>query len=225
MDISRHREIINPYNLKDKITIIGCGATGSWVATILAKMGFNNITLYDFDKVEEHNLPNQNYEICDVGKFKVDAIAEKMKKYNDEDIDVTKKIEECNAKSNLEGIVFLLTDTMKSRKEIYENCIKNNPNVRLLIETRMGVDQAMIYTISPTDYACLKNYSQKFYDDDIAETSFCGTSLTLLPTAMSVASQAVWQLIDFLNNDDIINNNEIIINYRNMDSFKQKFEI
>ena len=114
---------------------------------------------------------------------------------------------------------------MKSRKEIYENCIKNNPNVRLLIETRMGVDQAMIYTISPTDYTCLKNYSQKFYDDDIAETSFCGTSLTLLPTAMSVASQAVWQLIDFLNNDDIINNNEIIINYRNMDSFKQKFEI
>ena len=41
------------------IHIIGCGATGSWVALMLAKMGISNITCWDFDKVEEHNLPNQ----------------------------------------------------------------------------------------------------------------------------------------------------------------------
>lgn len=222
MDISRHEEIINPNNCKYPISIIGCGATGSWVATILAKMGFTNINLYDFDIVEEHNLANQNYTEEDINKFKIEALGEKLKKYN-KDIIITCNNKEVNKNDKLYGIVFLLTDTMSSRKEIYEGCIKNNPNVKLLIETRMGADQTIIYTIQPCDYKQQKQYINTFYGDDIAETSFCGTSISVLPTAMSVASQAVWQMINFLNDEVNVNNNEIIINYKTIDNFKQNF--
>ena len=184
-------------------------------------MGFNNITLYDFDKVEEHNLPNQNYEICDVGKFKVDAIAEKMKKYNDEGIDVTKKIEECNAKSNLEGIVFLLTDTMKSRKEIYDRAIKNNPSIDLLIETRMDLRGGRIYVVDPKDREQTKMYEQTFYSDDEAEVSACGVSQTVLPSALAITSHAIWKLLNHINGEIVYN--ETILDFSNEIVMTQKW--
>lgn len=222
VDISRHRSIVNPNNCKYNISVIGCGATGSWLATILAKMGFTNIKLYDFDIVEEHNLANQNYDKNDIGKLKTEALEEKLKIYNDE-ISVQSINKAVDKTDKLDGIVFLLTDTMSSRKEIYENCIKNNPKVKLLVETRMGSDQCIIYTIEPCRYNQQNCYENTFYNDDEAEVSACGTSITVIPTAMSVASQAVWQMIDFLNDESEIKNNEIMINYRNVDNFKQTF--
>lgn len=42
-----------------RVLIAGAGATGSYVAFGLARMGVKNITVCDFDKVEPHNLPNQ----------------------------------------------------------------------------------------------------------------------------------------------------------------------
>ena len=59
LDISRHKELFNPYYFNTPVTIIGAGATGSWLALMLAKLGIQDITVYDFDVVEEHNVPNQ----------------------------------------------------------------------------------------------------------------------------------------------------------------------
>lgn len=58
-DFSRQVNIFKPEEFKTPIQIIGAGATGSWVALSLAKMGIENMTIYDFDEVGMHNLPNQ----------------------------------------------------------------------------------------------------------------------------------------------------------------------
>ena len=80
LDISRHMELFNPSKFNMPVTIIGAGATGSWLALSLAKLGIEDITVYDFDIVEEHNVPNQAFAISDVGTSKVDAIYKEIER-------------------------------------------------------------------------------------------------------------------------------------------------
>jgi len=222
MDISRHREVVNPYEYTQPIHIIGCGATGSWVGLILAKMGFSNIVIYDFDMVEEHNIPNQNYTISDIGCTKISALHKSMK-LNNPDIDVNMHESKVDSSYVFTGIVFCLVDSMESRKEIWHNCIKNKIKVDLFIETRMGAEQGMVYTINPKNYNEARLYEQTLlYTDDMAETSLCGTSISVLPTAMSVASQAVWQLISHLIGSEY--DSEVMVNYMDNEIFAQKFQ-
>lgn len=56
--------------------VVGCGGVGFWVATFLAMSGVQNIVLVDFDHVEEHNLNRIALLPGDVGKRKVDVLAE-----------------------------------------------------------------------------------------------------------------------------------------------------
>ena len=70
IDVSRHRELFNPENFNTPIHIIGVGATGSWLALGLAKLGLSNITVWDFDSIEEHNIANQAYNVGSVGQKK-----------------------------------------------------------------------------------------------------------------------------------------------------------
>lgn len=221
IDISRHREVVNPTDLEKEIHIIGVGATGSWLALQLSKMQFNNIHLYDFDIIEEHNIPNQNFDLNDLGKNKVDALAEKMKQ-NNPDLNVVIHNEKVQQDTELNGIVFLLTDTMSSRNEIFDHCIKGRINVDFLIETRMGVSDIMIYSVNCKDYNELNRYKKTLnYSDDEAEVSSCGTSLSLVTTATITASLAVWSLINYINNDEI--SNETIFNVKTLEIYKDKW--
>jgi tRNA A37 threonylcarbamoyladenosine dehydratase len=56
----RQLDIADPSQFKDKpVTVIGAGGIGAATVVALAKTGFENITVCDFDRVEEHNIPNQ----------------------------------------------------------------------------------------------------------------------------------------------------------------------
>jgi molybdopterin/thiamine biosynthesis adenylyltransferase/proteasome lid subunit RPN8/RPN11 len=63
-----------------KIALVGCGAIGSHVATLLAEIGFEKVSLIDFDDVREHNLSRLAMaEISDVGKNKANLLMEKIR--------------------------------------------------------------------------------------------------------------------------------------------------
>ena len=76
IDYWRQLDIFDPMKFNAPVVIIGAGALGGWVANVLTKSGVRDLTVYDFDKVEEHNLPNQPYGIVDIGKLKVIALQE-----------------------------------------------------------------------------------------------------------------------------------------------------
>lgn len=58
-----------------RIGIVGLGSVGSIVAEILARTGFSNFTLIDFDSVEEKNLDRlTNVFKSDIGRAKVLAV-------------------------------------------------------------------------------------------------------------------------------------------------------
>jgi PRTRC genetic system ThiF family protein len=64
-----------------KLVIVGCGGTGSLVAEGLCRLLINSdltLMLVDFDRVEPHNLFRQNFFAGEVGKFKSQALAERL---------------------------------------------------------------------------------------------------------------------------------------------------
>jgi tRNA A37 threonylcarbamoyladenosine dehydratase len=60
--------------------VVGCGGTGGFVAEGLARILPEdwNIVLQDYDRVEEKNLCRQNFFAGDLGKFKSQALAERL---------------------------------------------------------------------------------------------------------------------------------------------------
>ena len=63
------------------VVLAGVGGIGSNMAIILAKLNPKALYLFDGDTVEAANLSGQFYSADDIGKFKVDAIAESIVKY------------------------------------------------------------------------------------------------------------------------------------------------
>lgn len=63
------------------ILVVGCGGTGGFVSEGLCRLLINSdisIILIDHDRVEEHNLRRQHFFEGDVGKFKSQALAERL---------------------------------------------------------------------------------------------------------------------------------------------------
>jgi len=218
-DYTRQIDVFDNQNFTTPVHIIGAGATGSWVVLMLAKMGIPNIHVWDFDKVEEHNLPNQafrsEFEVydednidttsTDIGRPKATAINDVCYNMTGNDFQIKSHIERVDGSQRLSGIVFMLTDTMSSRKEIYEKAIKNKVNVKLLIETRMDLRGGFVYCIDPSNPVHQEQYEQTLYTDEESVKSACGTSQSLIATAMEISAKAVWQLIKFHNNTPIPN--------------------
>ena len=64
-----------------KIIVVGCGGTGSFVAEGLCRLLIGSdipLLLIDPDRVELHNLMRQNFYGDDLGKFKSQALAERL---------------------------------------------------------------------------------------------------------------------------------------------------
>lgn len=218
-DYSRQVNILNPEEFNTKINIIGAGATGSWVAFSLAKMGLSNLHIYDFDEVGMHNLPNQMFGVRDIDRNKALSIRNIIKLFTG--FTVNARNEKVDGSVPLQGIVFMLTDTMKSRKDIYNRAIKNNPSIDLLIETRMDLRGGRIYVVDPKDREQTKMYEQTFYSDDEAEVSACGVSQTVLPSALAITSHAIWKLLNHINGETVYN--ETILDFSNEIVMTQKW--
>lgn len=204
MDLSRHISVFNPASVKNDIHIIGVGATGSFVAMELARMGCPVLNIYDFDDVEKHNIPNQYYDTGDMGKLKADALADKLRLINP-DITVNVHTEAVKAEDmkEMSGYIFLLVDSMKVRKELWL-AAKDNTNIINLWESRLGSDQARVYSLAIEKDKDYGKYEQDFYDDDNAEVSACGTSITVLPIVLQTASLMIVQFIDLVMENPIV---------------------
>lgn len=209
MDFLRQISIFSPEKHKEKrVDVIGVGAVGSYMSWLLAKIGMENIHIWDDDTVMEHNLPNQCFLKRHIGELKVEAVSDMISLGGGviPAIHTRKAVGE----EKFGEVVFLLTDTMVSRKQIWEGALKYKLNTRLLVETRMGADSGRIYAINPSKPSHIKGWEgASKYSDEEAEKSACGASVSIAPTAALVASVAVWQMIYWFNGEDLFN--EILI--------------
>lgn len=193
---TRHQQIFDPDDKGGvRIDVIGAGATGSWLVLQLAKLGCRNIHVWDKDTVEEHNLPNQSYGLKHVGKSKVKALASVVKAQSG--VKITTHEEWFTGEEDTGEIVFLLTDTMESRRKIWKN-LQDNIRWRLLVETRMGSALGQVYCMEPHDDPELYEQTLDVEDDDpTVEESACGSQITVGMTAMALASMATWAFVEW----------------------------
>jgi molybdopterin/thiamine biosynthesis adenylyltransferase len=199
-DIStvRHDEIFSARDNNQRVTIIGAGAIGSRVFSALVELGLTKITVIDFDTVAPHNLANQIFGAADVGKLKVEACRDWYQTKTGfkapnimEFIDA--KIPSKNV--DVKGTVFLLTDSMESRQDIFENVLRGNSEVYRVIEVRMASTHGNVHTFIPSIDEEADAWLATLIDDDLAEASACGSSLTVGTTASILANTAVWQFM------------------------------
>ncbi len=192
--------IYNPFDsrfddLKNRaISVVGVGATGSNLVGVLAACGFKNITGYDYDIIESHNIANQWFQQKQIDLPKVEALKQNVQKYYGLAIEV--RNEKVEKGQQMGEIVFLLTDSMPSRKGVATNLVENSLVVTTLIETRMGAELMQLYVVDNTHEGSYTEWFNTLFDEAIArpEVSACGTSITVGTTAMLCATYAVNQL-------------------------------
>ena len=168
--------------------ILGCGAIGSSAATQLCRMGAENFSLYDMDKVETANIGVSQYNQCHIGMNKTSALKQLLTDINHE-IDVT---EHFGLFSNYywnsnNDIIILGFDSMKSRLESMEVCLAKRPNWKeskplMVIDGRMGAEHYQQYTfVSPS----LDKYKKTWYSDDEGSSEPCNMKATSYCSNMS----------------------------------------
>ena len=225
IDPLRHLAVFSPHAFgRRRVDIVGCGATGSRIALSLAKLGVENIHVWDFDHVEEHNIANQVFGVGDIGLTKVEALANIVKHQTGMDLGV--HAHKVTGETVFGDVVFLLTDTMSSRKEIWNGALKLKLKTKLLVETRMGADNGRVYALNPNKPGHIREWEKTLYSDEEAEVSACGASISVGPTAEVISGLAVWQMIGWFSieqgGEDSLDN-EIIFSLRPMLTISRNF--
>ena len=88
----RHDPIVRDVLRAATVGIAGAGGLGSNVALTLARAGVGTLILADFDRVEASNLNRQQYFTGQIGRFKVEALAETIARIPSETKVVVRKI-------------------------------------------------------------------------------------------------------------------------------------
>lgn len=65
--------------LNATVAICGLGGLGSNIAICLTRAGIGKLILIDFDSVDPTNLNRQQYKMCQLGRFKTEALAENLR--------------------------------------------------------------------------------------------------------------------------------------------------
>ena len=173
----RTRDIIDQDRLKS-ITLIGIGAIGSEILVQLSIMGFEEITIYDDDKLELHNLATTKFPQEHLGNDKVEAGKIFGEEFNF--VNIVRKLERFERWSELSPITIICTDDMESRLTAY-NVWKKLPNREIFIDVRM--DLLSIEVITTTAY--FDNYIEYWKPSEEIEDAPCTMKHTIFTSAIA----------------------------------------
>lgn len=206
LDINRRRVLIQRdpgvqqfHRYDIPIHVVGAGTTGSFVIFALTRMGFENIVVYDGDKVERKNVGTQGAQFYDpscIGLPKVEALQQRILRETGVQIDVVPRFLQMSnfREARFEGIVIMAVDTMKARAALWQLVLARKRQVQLLIDARIGGQIGWVYPIKPTSKADRKFYSQTLYSDERAVDISCGESII---SALRVAALVGEQVVRF----------------------------
>jgi len=79
----------------DKVTVIGLGGIGSWIALDMSLAGAKTVVLIDNDRIETTNLNRTPYKFTQIGMFKTQAMKDLIleRRFETEVITFEKKLE------------------------------------------------------------------------------------------------------------------------------------
>lgn len=207
MNLTKSYDFFKPDMCRERIHVIGCGSVGSVVAENLARFGLTKISLYDFDHVEAHNIVNQMFTQEDVGKLKVDAVAEMIKKINPEAEKDIRIYEGGYVGQRLSGYIFLCVDNIELRKKIAESCVGNS-FIKGMFDFRTRLTDAQHYAAAWNDPKMVEDFiaTMNFtHEEAEAETpmSACRVALSVATTIRMIVALGVSNFINFAKGGSI----------------------
>lgn len=154
MDKSRTQALIGKNNVEKiaskRVTIVGVGGVGGYVATLLARAGVEKMRIIDFDTVSPSNFNRQVVAVKgNEGRLKVEALKDVLLSIN-EDIEVdavAQKLDKDNVSSLLKNsdIVVDAIDIVKDKVALIIYCKKHNINVISAMGAGNRYDQPNFY--------------------------------------------------------------------------------
>jgi hypothetical protein len=180
---SRQMGLFNPDKHQKRVIILGVGATGSFTALALAKMGIQDIQIWDADYVEMHNCPNQLHRWSDLGRSKVDATKDIVHSFCDGLDQTTPNIQTFSRFFEEEddfgqgGIVICAADSMAARAMFWEK-VKRNMRVDLYIDPRVGGQIIHMYCLDPFNPEHAQMYESTLHSDEESSELPCGERAT-----------------------------------------------
>ena len=207
MDLSKSYEFFQPESVKGRIHIIGCGSVGSTLAENLVRCGVSKITLWDFDKVESHNLVNQMFRKADVGRPKVEALRDLLLEINPDLSDVL-EIQPAGWQGKLlSGYLFLCVDSIELRRKIVEAHM-DSPFVKGVFDFRTLLESAQHYAADWSDLTSKKNLlaTMQFSHEEASQetpVSACGYTLGVATTVRLICALGVNNFLNFVKGNGL----------------------
>jgi len=214
---SRNTGILESERMASRRAIlVGCGSVGSLAALELARAGVGGFLLVDQDRLHYHNLCRHQCGISDVGRYKGEALADRIREINPEAVvAVENRVIQRVPKEVFDrwaGAKSIFLGSGDNREaDLYANrvaCLYRVPLVSVGLWERAFADE-VFYTI-PGEMPCYKcycetigfteaviNQNRRFYTtrEDLAEVNFEPGISTDLSFVTLVAVKLVYDLL------------------------------
>lgn len=204
-------DIFDPSDFADKsILIVWAWGVGSTTAYALAQLGISNITVIDFDEVEDHNIATQFYKESQLWVPKVIALQQSIKEFTGTEISIFNEKFKPEHLKDID-IVIMGADSMDVRKQIAESCTTRQSR---MIDIRMGGNVFEIYSYIPV-YE-LELYMETWFPSSEASPTRCtekAVNYNCLAIASFLTRIVKWLL---MKEDEIINKNEWVVDLHNL---------
>ena len=161
-----------------KILVLGVGGVGGYVVEMLARLGVENLSIVDFDKVDITNINRQTIAYAStVGQNKVEVFEKVIKDINP-NCSLNShlcKISTSNLSEIINGdfdYVIDAIDDIKAKVEVAKFCYKNNINLISSMGTGnryKGIPQFEVCDIYKTSYDKLAKKLRKLLKDEGVE--------------------------------------------------------
>lgn len=169
LNFDQQDKLFDP-KLARPVTVLGAGSVGSQVVQMLAQVGVTDLTVWDADDVASHNVPMSAFRISDLGRWKVEALADIVADKSGVQIKPVRRM--WNGET-LRGSVVCCVDSMDVRRAIWTK-VRQNPLVDIFVDTRIAEEFVAVYAITPTNADHVALYESRLYPSSEAVRPMCG---------------------------------------------------
>lgn len=193
---------------KKKAIIAGLGGIGSYICFLLSRMQPTALYLFDDDIVEAVNMSGQLYCNADIGKYKVDAMADMMAQYASFH-NVFAFRSKYTAERDTADIMICGFDNMEARKLFFDKwyahvSAKETTEEKkqcLFIDGRLSAEYFQVFAITGDDVESQNNYhNNELFSDAEADETVCSYKQTTYMANM-IGSVIVNVFTNFVANE------------------------
>ena len=163
------------------VVVGGAGGIGSWLSFFLARANFN-VTLSDFDTVEEHNIGGQLFKRNQIGRYKAEAVGRNVSEFSTNTINA--QIVKITEETATHEFMFSAFDNMDARRAMFKVWKRswNSMNRPIFIDGRLNAEQFQIFCVTPEN---ADEYERiHLFNDSEVEDAPCSAQQTTHTAAM-----------------------------------------